>query len=468
VRLSLFWQMLIGFGVVVVAIILLHNIIFADLDDVFEAVSQITASEVRAIDAARKIPPLLDEEERAARAFLVLNSPAAARLRLETHDRVAARIDSLEQFLNTPEERSLLSAVRRTHQTLFASAADQRTAPASASIRIADSMSVLRARLEQLVHTNQHVITTTVGSVGAESAHNADMSLWITCAALLATLGVALLIARTTHATHKPMHRHMEPPRHTPPPLRSPISDFKQLDRYKSEMMEQISQELRIPLQTMHAAYYVLAEQIAGPLNDRQKQLVNTIRDNVEALSSFSSQFLDLARIEAGMMEYERQQVDLISLVTPVINAARPGAAAKEITIGLAAQYVPPVSVDPSRFATVVSNLLSNAIKFTPYGGNITVNISPSGTGARIAVKDSGIGIDADDLPKLFTKFFQARSATTIDAKGTGMGLALVKAIVDGHGGRVYATSKIGVGSTFTVELPRASAGPLPHPPDVN
>jgi signal transduction histidine kinase len=85
-----------------------------------------------------------------------------------------------------------------------------------------------------------------------------------------------------------------------------------------------------------------------------------------------------------------------------------------------------------------------------------------------VAVKDSGIGIDADDLPKLFTKFFQAKSASAVSVKGTGVGLALVKAIMDGHGGKVYATSTVGVGSTFTVEIPSQITGSLPHAPQPN
>jgi signal transduction histidine kinase len=218
----------------------------------------------------------------------------------------------------------------------------------------------------------------------------------------------------------------------------------------------------------MHAAYYMLAEQIAGPLNERQLHLVTTIRDNIDALSTFSNQFLDLSRIEAGMMEFHRQQVDLLSLLTPIINTARVMAAPKEITIGLAAQSVPPVSIDPEKFSTVATNLLSNAVKFTQKGGNITVTVAPCGSGARVAVKDSGIGIDADDLPKLFTKFFQAKSASAVSVKGTGVGLALVKAIMDGHGGKVYATSTVGVGSTFTVEIPSQITGSLPHAPQPN
>ena len=113
---------------------------------------------------------------------------------------------------------------------------------------------------------------------------------------------------------------------------------LKKIEEYKADMMQQISHELRTPLQAMHAAYYMLAEQIAGPLNERQRPLLTNIRDNVDALSTFSNQFLDLAKIEAGMMEFHHQPVDLLSVITPIINNARLTAMQKEITIGLAAQ----------------------------------------------------------------------------------------------------------------------------------
>jgi signal transduction histidine kinase len=464
--------MTLGFGTVVVATVLLHNIIFVNLDEFLSTVRQDVESDVVTIDAARKLGPLLDEEERSTRKLLILGTPVTARLRREAHDHVSASLDSLGWLLDTQQERSLLSDFRRVHQALYLSVDANRGAPATGFIRIADSLDVLRTRLGQIIQINQRAITSTLARAETEAENTSDGSLWIAALALLATLGVAFWIIYTPGTPHA-QSAHAQPQSTNERDRQAEIAravsaQLHKIDEYKADMMRQISQELRTPLQTMHAAYYVLAEQIAGPLTDRQKQLVTTIRDNIDALSSFSSQYLDLAKIEAGMMHYQRQQVDLLSLLTPLVNATRASATAKEITIGIAAQTVPPVNVDPEKFNTVVTNLLDNAVKFTPRGGNITVSISPCASGARISIKDTGIGIDADDLPRVFTKFFQAKSAARIDAKGTGVGLALVKAIVDGHGGRVYASSTVGVGSTFVVEIPQSNTRRLPHPPDVN
>jgi signal transduction histidine kinase len=464
--------MMLGFGIVVVATVLLHNMIFVNLDDYLSTVKLAVESDVVTIDAARKLEPLLDEEERETRQHLIMGTPIAARLRREAHDRVSATLDSLGWLLDSQQERTLLSAFRRTHQSLYLPVDANHLAPATTSIRLADSLDVLRTRLGQIIQINQRAITSTLASAETEASNTSAASLWIAALALIATFGVAVWVtyasgSQALQQSQAPTQSHDAATRQAEI-ARAASVQLQRIDEYKADMMRQISHELRTPLQTLHAAYYLLAEQIAGPLTDRQKQLVTTIRDNIDALSSFSSQYLDLAKIEAGMMQYQRQQVDLLSLLTPLVNATRANATAKEITIGLAAQTVPPVNVDPEKFNTAVSNLLDNALKFTPRGGNITVSIGPCASGTRISIKDTGIGIDADDLPRVFTKFFQAKSAARIDAKGTGVGLALVKAIVDGHGGRVYASSTPGVGSTFIVEIPQTNPRPIPHPPDVN
>jgi signal transduction histidine kinase len=476
--------MVFGFGVIVVAAIIVHSYLLVTPVEPPPGVTTRVATDIRALNAAQQLHPLLDDEERFVRKYLAVGDAMYARLCRETHQLSRSYLDSLERRLTTRNQRALLSSFRRTHESLAEALVVRPQDPAATAARIADTVFVLHARIDQIVHLNQEVIATAAESAEAPPSNGFASALVAILVSVAAVIAVAFWITRsiTVPLSHLrsgteriargeyhpvPVHGNDEIGR-LAAAFNSMSERLKHVDEYKADMMQQISHELRTPLQAMHAAYYMLAEQIAGPLNERQLHLVTTIRDNIDALSTFSNQFLDLARIEAGMMEYNKQQVDLLSLLTPVINTARVTAAPKEITIGLAAQSVPAVSVDPVKFTTVVSNLLNNAVKFTPKGGNITVSVGPCGTGARVAVKDSGVGIDADDLPKLFTKFFQGKSASAIDTKGTGVGLALVKAIVDGHGGKVYATSKVGVGSTFTVELPALNARPLPHPPHPN
>jgi signal transduction histidine kinase len=221
-------------------------------------------------------------------------------------------------------------------------------------------------------------------------------------------------------------------------------------------MMQHIAHELRTPLTTMMTAHYVLVNQRMGPLNTEQLRLLSAIRQNIDRLTDFSYDFLDLAKIEAGMMRFNVERTDPTTFVEPLVEEARLTASEKEISVRLVTDHAPDVLIDRKRFSHVITNLLSNAIKYSNRRGTITVAVTSGQIGTSISVTDTGIGIAEEDLPRVFEKFYRARWAGGKGTRGTGVGLALVKAIVEGHGGRVGVTSSVGVGSTFTVEIPSA------------
>ena len=478
-RVSLSWKMALGFGLIAAALIVVHGYILISLDAVSTAVTTSLSADVTAIDNARGLHALLNEEERNAQKFLLTRDAAYQRMYLRARLLTMARLDSLGTVLSDDEERIALTEIRRLHAWMDDAVQTRTAHPLLRNGQIMDSLDIAHSALDRLVAINQDAIARSVADVEQRNTSSLETGALLLLGVLLLTIVVAFFITR---AIAKPLAQLRQSTERIargdfhvlPVQSRDEIGmlmrsfntmseRLRKIDEYKADVMQQISHELRTPLQSMHAVYYMLAEQIAGPLNDRQRSLLTTIRDNIDALSTFSNQFLDLAKIEAGMMVFRTQPVDLLSVITPVINNARLIASQKEINIGLAAQAAPRVAADPEKVATVLSNLLSNAVKFTPQGGNITVTLSPCEDGARIAVKDSGIGIDPEDVPRLFTKFFQAKNVSQINVKGTGVGLALVKAIVDGHGGKVFAASTVGRGSTFTVELP-AETGILQVP----
>jgi signal transduction histidine kinase len=469
-RVSLYWKLVLGFGLIIVAMILVHGYILLNLNSVYNAVATSVTGDVAPIDNAQRLHAFLNAEETCAQKYLIFGDPVYSQLFREARAQTLPYMDSLATALAGREEKRVFRTVRSVHDWLQMTVHSPSMRYTVRSSQIADSMDVAHTGLDRLVELNQAAIGHVLEQVEQNTTQALRVGIFLVLGALLATILVAFVI---THAISVPLNQLRQSTEriargdyHTIPvrshdeigmvlrAFNTMSTRLKKIDEYKAEMMQQISHELRTPLQSMHAAYYMLAEQIAGPLNERQRTLLTTIRDNVDALSTFSNQFLDLAKIEAGMMEFHPRSVDLLSVITPVINNARLVASQKDINIGLAAQSVPNVQADPEKVSTVLSNLLSNAVKFTQKGGHITVTLAPCEGGARIAVKDSGVGIDPDDLPKLFTKFFQAKNVSQINVKGTGVGLALVKAIVDGHGGRVYANSTVGQGSTFTVELP--------------
>ena len=167
---------------------------------------------------------------------------------------------------------------------------------------------------------------------------------------------------------------------------------------------------------------------------------------------------LFVAQADAGRLTLERAKVDVAALAADCVEAARPVADQRSIELQLAAEPVPALVGDRGRLAQVLDNLVSNALKFTPEGGRVEVRTSVTDDYVRLDVEDSGIGIPAEEQPRLFERFFRAASATEQAIPGTGLGLAIVKAIVEAHAGRIEVVSAPGKGTTFRVELPLREA----------
>jgi two-component system sensor histidine kinase GlrK len=240
---------------------------------------------------------------------------------------------------------------------------------------------------------------------------------------------------------------------------------LKQLDEMRMALMSEISHEMRTPLQVIKAGCYsVIHARDGASLNQRQRDAVGMIHQATNRINQFVNLFLDIAKLEAGLMKFSFQSTNLVDLLSPLIQEAELIGQTRQITIGFTADQLPPLMIDKDRLSQVFSNLLSNALKYTPDHGAITVTIvktsdcgpvGKEGRGCvRIDVQDSGVGIPESDLSKLFNKFYQAKNVPLVNEKGSGLGLALVKHVTEAHGGQVSVKSQVGVGSTFTVLLP--------------
>jgi signal transduction histidine kinase/ActR/RegA family two-component response regulator len=225
-------------------------------------------------------------------------------------------------------------------------------------------------------------------------------------------------------------------------------------DRAKDEFMAVLSHELRTPLNAVYGWARMLQ---AGQLTDDAlvARAMDAIVRNADIQVQLIDDLLDFARITSGKMRLESRAVDLAPVLQGAVDAVRPAAQAKSIHIEPALDGAGPVTGDPARLQQVVWNLLMNAVKFTPKGGRVVLRLRPSGSHAEIVVSDTGQGIAADLLPHVFERFRQADSSSTRAHGGLGLGLALVKQLVELHGGTVRAESAgPGQGATFTVLLP--------------
>jgi signal transduction histidine kinase len=225
-------------------------------------------------------------------------------------------------------------------------------------------------------------------------------------------------------------------------------------NRLKDEFLATLSHELRTPLTSILGWAGLLR---MGKFDEATcAQALDTIERNARTQAQLIDELLDVSRIISGKLTFDTKTVNLASVVESAINVVRPAAQAKRIDIVYDCASQPgPVSGDPARLQQVVWNLLFNAVKFTPEGGRVEVRLEREGSRARVTVSDTGKGIDADFLPHVFDRFRQADSSSTRQHGGLGLGLAIVRHLVEFHGGTVSAESDgEGRGATFTVTLP--------------
>jgi signal transduction histidine kinase len=228
-----------------------------------------------------------------------------------------------------------------------------------------------------------------------------------------------------------------------------------EVDCLKQEFFSHISHDLRNPLTGIHGATQVLASRMRGPLEPAQARMVAIIDESAQRMLGMVNQILEFTRLRTGVVPLERQPVDLAKVVARTLDEAQAAAEHREITLESATSGADfEVMGDESGLLRMVSNLVNNAIKFTQAGGAVRVRLIDLGAHLALRVEDTGVGIPADALPRIFDPYRRAHR----DRTGSGLGLAVVKGLVEAHGGRIVVETEVGKGSCFAVSLPRRPA----------
>jgi signal transduction histidine kinase len=224
--------------------------------------------------------------------------------------------------------------------------------------------------------------------------------------------------------------------------------------QHKSEFLANMSHELRTPLNAIIGFSEVLSERMFGDLNEKQEEYLKDIYASGTHLLSLINDILDLSKIEAGRMELELSDFHLPTALDNALTLVRERAGRRSITLQMSVdERLGVVRADERKIRQVVLNLLSNAIKFTPEGGRIEVGAAPRDGSVEVSVSDTGVGIAPEDQEAVFEEFRQVGTAEK-KVEGTGLGLTLCRKFVELHGGRIWVTSQVGVGSTFTFTIP--------------
>lgn len=233
-------------------------------------------------------------------------------------------------------------------------------------------------------------------------------------------------------------------------------TEAEEANRLKDEFLATLSHELRTPLTAILGWLSMLRSGRLDP--ETSKHALETVERNAEAQAQLIEDLVDVSRIAGGKLKLDIAPVDMITVISAAIDIVRPAANARGVSIEVFAEAgVGPVAADAARLQQIIWNLLSNAVKFTPRDGKVHLSLRRFESFVELEVRDTGIGIEEDFLPRVFERFRQAEAALTRSHRGLGLGLAIVRHLTELHGGTVTAASDgEGQGSTFTLRLPRA------------
>jgi signal transduction histidine kinase len=234
----------------------------------------------------------------------------------------------------------------------------------------------------------------------------------------------------------------------------------RRFDELKNDLVATVAHEFRTPLTSLHMAIHLCLEGAAGPVTDRQADLLHAARQDCERLQTIVDEILDLARLQAGKVELRPRPTAPAALVTEAVEAQRGAARQRGLTINAEVlPSLPEVNADPERVQIVLGNLLANAVRHSPEGATVTVRARPVERGVRFEVADAGPGLAAEHRDRVFDKFFRVPGTPK---GGAGLGLSVAKELVEAHGGTIGVESEFGRGATFWFTLPSPPGADVP------
>lgn len=236
------------------------------------------------------------------------------------------------------------------------------------------------------------------------------------------------------------------------------ITTLREDDRLKSDFVSMVAHEIKSPLNSILMQLKVVLDGLAGDLTDKQRQILERSSLKITSLTELSSELLDLSKIESGLINQDREALNLVPLVKEHVALYQAQAGEKSISLTLRpGDETIQVVANRNNIGEVLSNLISNAIRYTPEQGKVDVWADQDEEYVRLHVEDTGFGIPEESLEQIWDKFFRVKNEKTRFINGTGLGLAIVKRIVDGHHGRITVDSQVDKGTRFTIRLPKTA-----------
>lgn len=481
-RLSIFWRLTIGFLAVIAIAAAVNMFALNQVRQITEASTELVSKHYPAIESAKWLEGSLYAQLRSEKKYLAVRDEIFLKHFDDDAKEFRRTLAGLLGQESTEEGRHFLKEAEGLHdeyRILFhsearfraAGALGRHTAYESRRDATIDRISEL---LRSYAELHEEKISTAISDSRKRSEQAAVITKQLMIVALLIGLGLAGL---ATYSIVSPLRRLQDHIREigqghfgtsvkidAPSDLQDLVESvgsmskkLQELDDMKAEFLSHITHELRSPLTAIHAGTQLLLEEIPGPVTREQRETLQLMLDSSRQLIDMISSLLDLSKIQAGMMEYNITSIDLSRVIETSINKVRLLANREHIRIVVDAPRGPLwVPADDLRIQQVLDNLLSNAIKFSREGTSIhlKIDVDQKTRVLQVSVSDTGRGIPSESLPYIFDRFYQGSIRANSRIPGSGIGLALAKKVVEAHGGRIWAESELGKGTTMKFILP--------------
>ena len=477
----------LGWGLFAIALVLIVPLVISlkSLEQLYETSRLLRDREFAASMLLGSFRERTDDTRRAEDALLFIHDQKSATRMQREIDGLVSLTDSLDRYrlgLSATQIRASLDTLRAAARDEYEQAAanrgtvaemvsQKRTRPAIASVDSSLGASALTLRNR----TRQRVADATSETLKAERLVGGALPV-----ALLVALVIGLWLLRSISGPVSRLERGMHAIADgdlsyelglTPgqkgefgrlaSSYQTMARKLGELERLRAEFVSVASHELKTPINVIIGYLELLQEGIYGELTTKQKEVLETINKQSQALTRLVKRLLDISRFEASGGQLDVREVELQRLLTTLESSFSVLANQRAIVFSVDHSRGLPDKVywDEDRINEVLGNLLSNAFKFTPRGGRVALTVAPVDDKVVVTVSDNGAGIGAEHLPHIFDKFFQADNQAQAATKGTGLGLAIAKEIVEAHGGKITVASRVGEGTTFVVTLPTEAPG---------
>jgi two-component system sensor histidine kinase GlrK len=477
VRLSIFWRLVLTYLIIIAVMAGVNVYALLQIRQLSGLNAEMASQHYPEIEAAKRLLASFYDQVQSQKKYLAVHAATF----LEHFDQETKEFQRVLAYQYGKESslqgQQLLKEVERLQQQqialFYAHLSPVSSGPSdygsSYDVRmeaIADRMS---STLESYIGLHEAQISVGLNESRASSVQAEAVTEQLVLVALLVGLGLAAVASYNILRPLRQLQAHIKEigQGHFPAPfqIRAPSElrelgetvnwmgkQLQQLDDIKSEFLAHVSHELRTPMASIQEGTHLLLDEIPGPLTQDQRTTLRIMADSSRRLMHLISTILDLSKMEAGMMQYRFAPTDLKRVAEVSVNKIRLLADAKQVQLLIEAPKERHwAKADAARIEQVLDNVLSNGLKFSAEGTVVKLTMAPSVQDGFlfVSVSDAGPGIPPEELPHIFDRFYQGRAKAKRAAMGSGLGLALAKRVVEAHGGRIWAESEVGKGTTI-------------------